>query len=133
MQCWTATTRNEVTIKRKGKRRKVYRRDDSIEPKYKMCLLTTPSEHQLLRVTKNQGLFNNLYFLIAHSLEYHSNQTKWTAFLKKLIITIKKSFTRIHKWYIILSNILDNLSITFNTKEKRKNEWSIWYLNLNEA
>ena len=34
MQGWTATVRNEVTRKRRGKRRKVYRRDDYIEPKY---------------------------------------------------------------------------------------------------
>ena len=40
MQGRTATTRNEVTRKRRGKRRKVYRRDDYIEPKYKICLLT---------------------------------------------------------------------------------------------
>ena len=47
IQGWTATTRSEVTRKRTEKRGKVYRRDNSIEPKYKMCLLT---------LEKNNGL-----------------------------------------------------------------------------
>ena len=43
MQGWTATTRNEVTRKRRGKRKKFGKKkwkDDLKEAKYKMCLLT---------------------------------------------------------------------------------------------
>ena len=64
---------------------------------------------------------NNLCFLTAHSLKCHLNQSKRVTFFKKVHLNLSsKSFTRIHKWYFILWNIMDNWSITFGKKKKKK-------------
>ena len=59
---------------------------------------------------------NNVYFIIAHSVKCNLNQSKRVRFFKNIFKN--KSFKCIDKWYFVLSNILDNLSITISLPKK---------------